>query len=132
MGKVFTVDFDDTLAATFDTGWGQGQPLPIERIIRFVKEKINEGFEAHIVTFRADGSLDEINNFCFRHQIPIKGVVFTSGRAKVDFVKELGSTLHIDDDVETCVLIASAGIPVLLVDWGQENFNSTANLFQRI
>jgi hypothetical protein len=64
--------------------------------------------------------------------LPIKSVVAVGGTSKVPALISLKTSLHIDDNVQVCVLAKQAGIEVLLVDWGQEDTNSTAKLFKKI
>jgi hypothetical protein len=130
--KVITVDFDETLAVTSSTAWGGTTLLPVERIVNFVKSKIDSGFHVYIVTFRNWDNKKEIIDFCNRHRINIKDVVCTEGKTKTEFVKKLNSSLHIDDHIETCTLLTMAGIEVLLVDWGQEDTNLMAQYFNKI
>lgn len=130
--KVITVDFDETLAVTSSTAWGGSTLIPVERIVDFVKSKIDSGFHVYIVTFRNWDNKKEIVDFCNRHRINIKDVVCTEGKTKTEFVKKLNSSLHIDDHVETCTLLTMAGIEVLLVDWGQEDTNLMAQFFNKI
>jgi len=132
MSKVITVDFDETLAITSSTAWGGTALMPVERIVNFVKSKIDSGFHVYIVTFRNWDNKKEIVDFCNRHRINIKGVVCTEGKTKTEFVKKLNSSLHIDDHIETCTLLTMAGIEVLLVDWGEEDTNLMAQYFNKI
>lgn len=132
MNKVLTVDFDDTLAVTSSTAWGGTTLIPVERVVNFVKSKIDSGFEVYIVTFRNWDNKKEVVDFCNRHRINIKDVVCTEGKTKTEFVKKLNSSLHIDDHVETCTLLTMAGIEVLLVDWDQEEKNLMAQFFNKI
>ena len=127
-----TVDFDDTLAVTTSTAWGGTRLMAVERIVDFVKSKISEGFEVHIVTFRSEKDKQEIIDFCKGYGIKVKHIVCTAGKNKTEFVKILKSSLHIDDHVETCTLLTMAGIEVLLVDWGQDEHNTTAKFFNKI
>jgi uncharacterized HAD superfamily protein len=132
LSKVITVDFDDTLAVTSSTAWGGITLLPVERIVNFVKSKIDSGFHVYIVTFRNWDNKKEIVDFCNRHRINIKDVVCTEGKTKTEFIKQLNSSLHIDDHIETCTLCTMAGIEVLLVNWGQDEHNTTAKFFNKI
>jgi uncharacterized HAD superfamily protein len=132
MSKVITVDFDETLAVTSSTAWGGTTLLPVERIVNFVKSKIDSGFHVYIVTFRNWDNKKEVVDFCNRHRINIKDVVCTEGKTKTEFVKKLNSSLHIDDHIETCTLLTMAGIEVLLVDWGQEDTNLMVQFFNKI
>jgi len=130
--KVITVDFDETLAVTATTAWGGTALMPVERIVNFVKSKIDSGFHVYIVTFRNWDNKKEIVDFCNCHHINIKDVVCTEGKTKTEFVKKLNSSLHIDDHIETCTLLTMAGIEVLLVDWEQEDTNLMAQFFNKI
>lgn len=132
MNKVLTVDFDDTLAVTTATAWGGSTLTPVERVINFVKSKIDSGFEVYIVTFRNHNNKKEVVDFCKGYDIKIKDVVCTEGKNKTEFVKRLNSSLHIDDHIETCTLLTMAGIEVLLVDWSQEEKNLMAQFFNKI
>ncbi len=126
------MDFDDTLAVTTTTAWGGSTLMPVERIVNFVKSKIDSGFEVYIVTFRNWDNKKEVVDFCKGYGIKIKDVVCTEGKNKTEFVKKLNSSLHIDDHIETCTLLTMAGIEVLLVDWGQEDANLMAQFFNKI
>jgi uncharacterized HAD superfamily protein len=132
MSKVITVDFDETLAVTSSTAWGGTTLVPVERIVNFVKSKIDSGFHVYIVTFRNWDNKKEVVDFCKKHRIDIKDVICTEGKTKTEFVKKLNSSLHIDDHIETCTLLTMAGIEVLLVDWGQEDVNLMAQFFNKI
>lgn len=132
MKKVLTVDFDDTLAVTQNGAWDGENLVPIPRIIDFVKQKHKEGYEIHVVTFRNWQSKKEVESFCKGYKIPIKSIVCTEGTNKVPFLKELNSQLHIDDSVEVCTLCVMAQIEVLLVDWNQDEHNTTAKFLQKI
>lgn len=132
MNKIITVDFDDTLAVTTATAWGGSTLTPVERVINFVKSKIDSGFEVYIVTFRNHSNKKEVVDFCKGYGIKIKDVVCTEGKNKTEFIKKLNSSLHIDDHIETCTLLTMAGIEVLLVDWNQEEKNLMAQFFNKI
>ena len=135
---VVTVDWDDTCfedpAYKIGNLWapsGLG-PEPIKRVHDFIHEKAKEGFEIHVVTFRKQEHVSEIHDLIKLYNLPIKSVVATEGKTKTSFIKKLGSTLHIDDSVEVCILVEQAGIDALLVDWGQEDINNTASLLKKI
>ena len=137
MRPVITFDFDHTLAMeTFSGGWiavGDGVLQPIKKICNMVIEKDKEGFDCHIVTFRKTFDLPEVESFVKKHKLPIKGIHNTSGTNKTPKLKELNSTLHVDDMVEVCTLAEMAGIPCLLVDHGYASTNNcSADLFNKI
>jgi len=135
---VLTVDFDDTCFQ--DPAYEQGGlwvssglgPEPITRVHDFLRQKHTEGYEIHIVTFRKKEHLAEVKHLINLYEIPIKSVVCTEGKTKTSFIKELGSTLHVDDSVEVCILVEQAGVKALLVDWNQQDINSTAALLDKI
>jgi FMN phosphatase YigB (HAD superfamily) len=136
--KTCTFDFDDCLFE--DPAYEQGGlwvssglgPEPITRVHDFLRQKHTEGYEIHIVTFRKKEHLAEVKHLINLYELPIKSVVCTEGKAKTSFIKELGSSLHVDDSVEVCILAEQAGINALLVDWGQQDINSTASLLKKI
>lgn len=132
MKKVITIDFDECLAETEPSAWGGSSLVPVERIINFAKQKHKEGFELHIVTFRNWQNKREVENFCKLHKVPIISIVCTEGKNKVPFIRQLKSTLHVDDSVEVCTLCIMAGIDVLLVDRGQDETNTTAKFIPKI
>lgn len=138
MRQTLTVDFDDTLFQ--DPAYEQGGlfiptgmgPEPIVRVHDFIRQKSVEGFDIHIVTFRNKEHLREVKHLIGIYELPIKSVICTEGKTKTPFLLELKSTLHIDDSVEVCILAEQAGIPTLLVDWNQQDINSTATLLKKI
>ena len=130
--KILTCDFDDTLAVTESGAWHSTNLVPIPRVIDFIKQKHKEGHEIHIVTFRNWQDKKEIESFCKAHQIPVKSIVCTEGTNKIPFLKQLRSSLHIDDSVEVCVLCLTNQIDVLLVDWNQDETNTVAKFLPKI
>jgi hypothetical protein len=132
MKKVMTVDFDSTLAETVTSGWGGTSLQPIQRILDFVRKKVQEGWEAHIVSFRSEKDKQEMINFVKGYKLPIRSITCTNSKNKTPFLKSLGSKLHIDDDVSVCTLAFMAGIECLLVDHGQDDTNEIAKLFPKI
>jgi hypothetical protein len=132
MKKVITVDFDDTLAVTQNGAWSSSNLVPVPRVIEHIKEHYQNGAEIHIVTFRDWRDKHEVEFFCKAHKIPVKSIVCTEGTNKVPFLKQLKSELHIDDSVEVCTLCVMAKIDVLLVDWGQDEHNTTAKFLPKI
>lgn len=139
MKKVLTCDFDDTLVHTspvFDgVLWtSTGTMKAHASVCNFVWEKIRESWEAHIVTFRHESTgAEEVEAFLDRYKIPFKSVHYTEGGNKTPILKKLNSSLHIDDNVEVCMLASLAGIDVLLVDDKKmHKSNTTADLFKKI
>jgi hypothetical protein len=136
--KSITVDFDETLFHTnpIQVGWGwvsSGTLEPVKRVHDLVHKKAKEGHDVHVVTFRdKQTSGTEVEDLVKKHNLPIKSVVYTASKTKTPFLKKLKSILHVDDDVEVCLLASMANIDVLLVDHGQHEKNSTAKLFKKI
>jgi len=123
MKKVITVDFDETLAKTHGV-WDPINPIkhlkggtltPIEEIFEIVFEKAKHGYEVWIVSFRAWSMMDEVQEFVKAHNLPITGMVATKGEAKLPFLQKLGSSLHIDDNIDSILDAHEAGICGLLV-----------------
>ena len=137
--KVLTCDFDDTLIHTSPVFNGSlwtssGTMKPHAPVCNFVWEKIREGWEAHIITFRSeDTGAEEVEWFLDKYKIPFKSVHYTGCKNKVPVMKKLNSVLHIDDNVEVCMLASLADIDVLLVDDGKmHKGNTSADLFKKI
>ena len=138
MRKVITVDFDDTLfedpACMVGSLWAPtgASAEPIKRIHDFIHEKAKEGFEIHVVTAHEQRHVSECWDLIKLYDLPIKSVVAVAGKNKTPFLQELNSSLHIDDNVQVCILAEQAGIKALLVNWNQEDMNSTASLLDKI
>jgi hypothetical protein len=138
MKKILTVDWDDTLfedpAYMIGNLWAASgsNSEPVERVHKFIKEKHEEGYEIHVVSFRNEKDKGEMIGLAELYQLPIKTFTCTNGKNKTPFLKYLRSELHIDDSVEVLVLAQQAGIEGLLVDWKQEDINCTAELFEKI
>jgi FMN phosphatase YigB (HAD superfamily) len=140
MKPVITVDFDDTLFEDPAYQYGSGalwissgfDPEPVKRVHDFVREKHEEGFEIHVVTFRMPEHIPECHDLIKLYNLPIKSVISTEGRSKTQTLLNLKSTLHIDDSVEVCICAEQAGVNALLVDWGQQDLNSSASLLNKI
>ena len=136
--KTITVDFDQTLVDSecrlHGSVWvSTGTFKPIPRVCDFVRQKSEEGCDIHIVTFRTkETSGSEVEDFVKKHKLPIKGIHYTGMQPKTNWLKNLESELHVDDDIQTCLLASMAGIEVLLVDHGQHKKDKTAKLFKRI
>ena len=136
--KIISVDFDDTLfedpAYQIGSLWAASgsSAEPIKRVHDFIHEKAKEGFEIHVVTAREEKHVSECWDLIKLYNLPIKSIVAVGGMNKTPHLLSLGTSLHIDDNIQVCVLAKQAGIKVLLVDWGQEDINSTAKLFKKI
>ena len=136
--KVLTTDFDNTLfedpAYQIGNLWAASgsSAEPIKRVHDFIHEKAKEGYEIHVVTAREEKHVSECWDLIKLYNLPIKSIVAVGGMNKTPHLLSLGTSLHIDDNIQVCVLARQAGIKVLLVDWGQEDINSTAKLFKKI
>lgn len=118
--RVITVDFDETLAKTHGVWDGikhleGGTLTPIEEIFEIVFDKANQGYDVWIVSFRSWEHMDEVQDFVVKHNLPITGMIATKGEPKLPHLHKLGSTLHIDDNVETIVEAFENGIHGILV-----------------
>jgi FMN phosphatase YigB (HAD superfamily) len=136
--RICSVDWDDTLfedpAYKIGNLWAPSgaEAEPIKRVHDFVRKKHEEGFEIHVVTFRMPEYIQECWDLIKLYNLPIKSVISTEGRSKTQTLLNLKSTLHVDDSVEVCILAEKAGIKALLVDWNQQDINSTASLLDKI
>jgi hypothetical protein len=128
MRPVYCFDFDYTLAIEeVSGGWiavGTGELKPITKICNMVLEKDREGFDCHIVTFRKNEDIPEVEQFVAKHKLPIKGIHNTSSSSKIPILKELNAVMMIDDMVEVCTACIMNDIPCMLVDHG---FSGTNN-----
>jgi FMN phosphatase YigB (HAD superfamily) len=120
MKKVITVDFDETLAKTQGVWDGikhleGGILTPINEIFEIVFNKAKEGYSVWIVSFRSWDYMAEVQEFVAKHNLPITGMIATKGEAKLPFLQKLGSSLHIDDNVETILEAFENGINGMLV-----------------
>ena len=138
MPGVITVDFDQTLfdepVSQVGSLWAPSgsQAEPIKRVHDFIRQKAEEGFEIHVVTFRMPEHVSECWDLIKLYNLPIKSVVSTEGRSKTQSLLNLKSTLHIDDSVEVCIYAEQAGIKALLVDMNQQDSNTSAALLDKI
>jgi FMN phosphatase YigB (HAD superfamily) len=138
--KVISVDWDDTLFEDPAYQYASGalwipsgfKAEPIKRVHDFIKQKAEEGFEIHVVTFRMPEHISECHDLIKLYDLPIKSVISTEGRSKTQTLLNLKSTLHIDDSVEVCICAEQAGVKALLVDWSQQDINSSAALLDKI
>jgi hypothetical protein len=125
---VICFDFDYTLAIEeVSGGWiavGTGELKPVTKICDMVIEKDEEGFDCHIVTFRKDSDIPEVEQFVEKYKLPIKGIHNTSSRSKIPILKKLNAVMMIDDMVEVCTACIMNDIPCMLVDHG---FSGTNN-----
>jgi hypothetical protein len=121
MGTLVTFDFDDTLTLPFkdkEGYWVSGGSVPNMETIATMKELGDRGHEIAIVTSRvfSNGSKERIAVFVMEHELPVeRDVVFTNGEWKADFLEEMGSVLHYDDDLEELSRIEAKGIAVVEV-----------------
>jgi hypothetical protein len=126
MKKIITVDFDHTLAAPVYefTGWismGTGGLKPVKEVVDFIEQKVKEGYEIHIVTFRENIDVPEVKDFIKEHKLPIKNknIHNTCSKSKTPILKNLNSCLHLDDSLSVCVGAFMEGIPCMYIDSGQ-------------
>lgn len=96
MKRVVTIDFDDTLATTVNTGWGKSL-VPYQAILDLIKKEYSLGSELHIVSFRPESERAEMERFVRMHNLPIKSIICTNLKSKTPYLLKLGSNLHVDD-----------------------------------
>jgi FMN phosphatase YigB (HAD superfamily) len=138
MKKVITFDFDDTLfvdPVVQQLGlWipAGSDAIPLLNIHDYLKEKHNEGYEVHVVSFRAEKYKQEMIDLCKLYDLPVKTFTCTESKSKTLFLQSLRSEIHVDDSVSVLVLAEQVGIKGLLVDWDQDDINSTSKLLEKI
>jgi hypothetical protein len=119
MRKLVTFDFDGTLTLPIKDNegyWVSGGSVPNEETIATMKEIDARGHEVAIVTsrIRTGGSKERIAMFVMEHELPAeRDVVFTNKEWKADFLEEMGSVLHFDDDKEELERFEAKGISVV-------------------
>ena len=113
MTKTITFDFDNTIAMShMDLSSGDVEYIfdgYNHQIINLIKNYINDGHDVHIVTSRTEAKEgmfpdDTVKIHLNKLQLsdyfwPDK-VHYTNGSLKAEKLKELGSVLHYDDDIE--------------------------------
>ena len=111
--KVITFDFDNTIAMShMDLSSGDVEYVfdgYNEPIIKLIKQYINDNYDVHIVTSRfedKEGHFPDDTVKVHLDKLALSGyfwpdkVHYTNGTLKGQKLKELGSTLHYDDDME--------------------------------
>ena len=111
--KVITFDFDNTIAMShMDFSSGDVEYIfdgYNEPIINLLKNYINDGHDVHIVTSRTeekegmfpDDTIEiHLNKLGLSNYFWPDKVHYTNGALKAQKLKELGSVLHYDDDIE--------------------------------
>jgi len=136
-GLVISTDFDDTLFSLSSEKvgmlWAASEVLiPIQKIHDLIKEKAAEGYVIDIVTARESWDMDEVKRYVEAYELPIRNMECTRGKCKTDTLKNIGSTLHIDDLLSVVIHAEMNGIPCLLVDDGRYKENTSADYFDRI
>ena len=135
--KVVTFDFDDTLFSLSEEKigmlWASSTILkPIQKVHDLLWEKHKEGYIIDIVTSRESWDVSEVKQYIEVYKLPIRNVVYTGGKSKTRYLKQIGSKLHVDDLLSVVVHAEQHGIPCLLVDDGRHKNNTTADLFTRL
>ena len=135
--KVVTFDFDYTLFSLSGDKigmlWASSEVLvPIQKVHDLLWEKHKEGYIIDIVTSRESWDVPEVKQYIEVYELPIRNVVYTGGKSKTRYLKQIGSKLHVDDLLSVVVHAEQHGIPCLLVDDGRHKNNTTADLFTRL
>jgi ADP-ribose pyrophosphatase YjhB (NUDIX family) len=113
MTKIITFDFDNTIAMSH-MNFPDGDVEYVfdeynEKIINLIKKYIKNGDDVHIVTSRTEakeGMFPDDTVKVHLDKLQLSGyfwpdkVHYTNGSLKAEKLKELGSTLHYDDDIE--------------------------------
>jgi acid phosphatase class B len=94
--RVVTIDFDETLATSVNTGWGKSL-VPYQAVLDLINKEHKLGSEIHIVSFRSEKDRPEMERFVRMHNLPIKTIVCTNLQSKTPYLLKLGSNLHVDD-----------------------------------
>jgi len=97
---MITFDFDSTLTkpSQDEDGIWWDTLNPNQQMIQRIRGLALKGRILKIVTSRSDSQLFEVSNFVKKHDLPISAIHATNGEDKVRTLRELGSTLHFDDD----------------------------------
>tara|TARA_R110000824_G_scaffold115298_1_gene266349 strand:+ start:141 stop:1313 length:1173 start_codon:yes stop_codon:yes gene_type:complete len=113
MSKTVTFDFDNTIAMShMDVSSGEAKYVfdgYNTQIINLIKKYINDGYNVYIVTsrhenkegmFPDDTVRAHLNKLSLSYYFTSERVHYTNGSQKAEKLKELGSMLHYDDDME--------------------------------
>lgn len=122
MSRIITFDFDDTL---IDATEGN----VIKPGLQELQSCIEDGHEIHIVTFRKPEWSVEIYKFIEEHKLKIESVVCTSLTRKLQFLLNLKSSRHYDDDLATLIDCHMHGIEPVLMYHGFHLDNVTTEIF---
>ena len=118
MAKIVTFDFDDTLTLPHydeeEELWTSGLE-PNKKTISAMKKFASKGYEVKIVTSRhgTGKHKKDVATFAKKYSLPVKDIIFTNGKDKVNTLLRIGSALHYDDDTEEISRIKSKGIKVI-------------------
>ena len=116
--KLVTLDFDDTLTLPYydkeEELWTSGLE-PNKKTISALKKFASNGYEVKIVTSRHGTSKHkkDVATFAKKHNLPVKDIIFTNGKDKVNTLLRIGSVLHYDDDPHELSLIKSKKIKTI-------------------
>jgi 8-oxo-dGTP pyrophosphatase MutT (NUDIX family) len=111
--KKISFDFDNTIAMSYMTYEGE-QPIPVfqsynDKIIKKIKEHIEEGDEIYIVTARTkefepdfpDQNIEfHLGKLGLKEYFWPDRVIYTAAGPKVDILHDLGVEIHYDDAIE--------------------------------
>lgn len=123
--KIVSFDFDDTLTyAPFDPEEGdfvyQGPHEDmIDKIRYYIK---NKEVTVYVVTSRIKSDSPDpygdisVEEFLDKHDLKVDGIYYTNGKLKAETLKELGVTLHHDDDSKENYAANALGIQTVASD----------------
>jgi hypothetical protein len=123
--KIVSFDFDDTLTyAPYDPKKEdfvyQGPHEDMIDKIRYYIE--NPEVTVYVVTSRIKSDSPDpygdisVEEFLDKHDLKVDGIYYTNGKLKAETLKELGVTLHHDDDSEENVAANALGIQTVASD----------------
>ena len=111
--KIVSFDFDDTLTfAPFDP---EEEDFvykgPHEEMMKKIRGYIEDPeVTVYIVTSRMETANAEVEDFVTKQGLKVDGIYYTNANWKAPTLKELGVTLHHDDDSEENKRAGAAGI----------------------
>jgi hypothetical protein len=135
--EIITFDFDDTLFSLAEEKvgslWTASDVLaPIQQIHDILFQKHSEGYAIGVVTARELWNFPQVEEYIKDHKLPVTHIRCSDGGSKLNILKELDTTLHIDDLLSVVEEASAAGISCILVDDGRHTHNTEAHKFERI
>lgn len=117
--KIVSFDFDDTLTfAPFDPEEEHSvYKGPHEEMMKKIRGYIEDPeVTVYIVTSRKQGGMGQVKGFVEKYKLKVDGIYCTDGDWKAPTLKELGVTLHHDDDSQENERAEAVGIQTVPSD----------------